>query len=179
MIRDILIPFALGIWGGFGLSYFIILQPLVRKYKKIKKMEYRTDENCLILLRGLPGSGKSTFAKMLSDCHYEADMYFTDSDGNYNFDPTKLKNAHQWCQEEVYNAMIDNHTSYGLDNSVIVVSNTFTQDWEMEKYYEMAKEFGYKVHSIVMENRHGGVNVHNCPEEKLEQMEKRFTLKLK
>lgn len=37
MIKYILISFALGIWTGFGLSYFIILQPLVRKYKKLKK----------------------------------------------------------------------------------------------------------------------------------------------
>lgn len=179
MITYIIMSFGLGIWGGFGLSYLILLQPLFRKYKKLKNMEYRTEENCLILLRGLPGSGKSTFAKMLSDSHYEADMYFVDDNGNYNFDPLKLKHAHQWCQDQVHNAMIRNHVNYGLDDSVIVVSNTFTQDWEMEPYYKMAEEFGYKVYSIVMENRHGGVNVHGCPEEKLEQMSQRFTLKLK
>lgn len=142
-------------------------------------MDYRTEENCLILLRGLPGAGKSTLAKMMSDCHYEADMYFTNDKGEYNFDPLKLKQAHQWCQDQVHNSMIRNHVNYGLDESVIVVSNTFTQEWEMEPYYELAKQYGYKVFSIIVENRHGGVNIHGAPDEKVEQMRERFTIKLK
>jgi hypothetical protein len=75
--------------------------------------------------------------------------------------------------------MIRNHVNYWLDDSVIVVSNTFTQEWEMEPYYELAKEYGYKVFSIIVENRHGGVNIHGAPEEKVEQMRERFTIKLK
>ena len=142
-------------------------------------MDYRTEENCLILLRGLPGSGKSTLAKMMSDSHYEADTYFTNDEGEYHFDGSKLKLAHQWCQDQVHQAMIRNHVNYGLDDSVIVVSNTFTQEWEMEPYYELAKEYGYKVFSIIVENRHGGVNIHGAPEEKVEQMRERFTIKLK
>jgi tRNA uridine 5-carbamoylmethylation protein Kti12 len=42
----------------------------------------------LILLRGLPGSGKTTLAKSLVTkdyCHKEADMYFVDEFGNYKF----------------------------------------------------------------------------------------------
>ena len=49
----------------------------------------------LILLRGLPGSGKSTFAKMLvrdkDYRHKEADMFFVDSEGNYKFEPSKIQ----------------------------------------------------------------------------------------
>jgi hypothetical protein len=60
----------------------------------------------------------------------------------------------------------------------IVVSNTFTQFWEMEPYFELAKKYGYKTFSIVVENRHGGVNQHGVPEEKVEQMKNRFELKL-
>lgn len=141
-------------------------------------MEYRTEGKNLYLLRGLPGSGKSTFAKMLSDSHFEADMYFLDDNGNYNFDPSKLKKAHEWCQDQVHTAMILNHTTSGLSNSDIVVSNTFTQEWEMKPYYELAKAWGYKVFSIIIENRHGGVNEHGVPEEKLEQMKNRFEIKL-
>ena len=39
----------------------------------------------LILLRGLPGSGKLTFAKLICNQHVEADMYFM-QDGEYKFD---------------------------------------------------------------------------------------------
>jgi predicted kinase len=129
----------------------------------------------LILLRGLPGSGKSTLAKLLVGdkdyCHKEADMYFVHRLGNYKFDPTKLRDAHEWCRSEIEFAM-------KYDHSPVVVSNTFTQEWEMEPYYELAKKYGYRVHSVVVEKRHEGVNQHGVPQEKLEQMKKRFTIKL-
>jgi len=60
----------------------------------------------------------------------------------------------------------------------IVVSNTFTQEWEMESYYKLAEQYGYKVFSIIVENRHGGVNQHGVPADKLEQMKNRFEIKL-
>ena len=132
-------------------------------------------EKELFLLRGLPGSGKSTLAKMLVGdkdyCHKEADMYFVDRDGNYNFVPSKIKDAHQWCQEEIEFVMKYEH-------SPVVVSNTFTQEWEMESYYKLAEKYGYRVHSIVVENRHGGINTHNVPNDKLQLMKERFEVKL-
>ena len=63
--------------------------------------------------------------------------------------------------------------------SNIVVSNTFTQDWEMKFYRNIAKRYGYKVHTIVVENRHGGMNVHGVPADKVQVMEDRFEIKLK
>ena len=128
-------------------------------------------EKILTICRGIPGSGKSTFAKTLGGQHYEADMYFIDEEGNYNFDVTKIKDAHQWCQSFVETDMV-------LEYPKIVVSNTFTQDWEMEPYFKLAKEYGYTVFTIVVENRHGGVNQHGVPEDKLEQMRNRFEIKL-
>ena len=86
----------------------------------------------LFLLRGVPGAGKTTLAKSIGGKHLESDMYFVDPvTGYYNFNPIKLKDAHKWCQNSVAAAMHNNE-------SKIVVSNTFTQKWEMEAYYEMA-----------------------------------------
>jgi predicted kinase len=123
----------------------------------------------------LPGSGKSTLAKQLIGdkdyCHKEADMYFIDTKGNYKFDFSLIKEAHAWCQSDVEFLMKYEHT--------VVVSNTFTQEWEMQPYYELAEKYGYLVFSIIVENRHGGVNVHNVPEEALERMEGRFVTKLR
>jgi hypothetical protein len=48
----------------------------------------------------------------------------------------------------------------------------------MEPYFEMAKEFGYKTFSIVVENRHGGTNQHGVPDEALTKMRERFEIKL-
>ena len=131
----------------------------------------------LFLLRGLPGSGKSTLAKSISGIHFEADMYFM-KDGEYKFDASKLKDAHEWCRATVREWMEMNSDTDGLDYSDIVVSNTFTQEWEMEPYYSLAKEYGYKVFSIIVENRHGGVNTHGVPEDKLQTMKDRFEIKL-
>ena len=129
----------------------------------------------LFLLRGLPGSGKSTLAKSIGGVHYEADMFFI-KDGEYQFDVTLLRDAHSWCQTQVSNAMLLNYSAN--INEQIVVSNTFTQEWEMTPYFELAEKYGYRVHSLIVENRHGGVNEHGVPEDKLGLMKKRFEVKL-
>jgi predicted kinase len=126
----------------------------------------------LFLLRGLPGAGKSTLAKSIIGLHVEADMYFVDKDGNYNFDSTQLKNAHNWCRRKVEKWMTE------LNEPRIIVSNTFTQEWEMKSYYELAEQYDYKVFSIIVENRHGGFNEHGVPQEALEKMKNRFEVKL-
>jgi len=128
----------------------------------------------LILLRGLPGSGKSTLAEAITDkkSHiFSADMFFEDENGNYNFDATKLREAHNWCKESVEKKM-------KWSKSPLVIANTFTQEWEMQNYYELAIKYGYIVHSVIVENRHGSTNVHNVPTDKLEQMKNRFEIKL-
>lgn len=129
----------------------------------------------LYLLRGLPGAGKSTLAKSLGGIHVEADQYFME-DGEYKFNPNQIKNAHNYCQIQTRGWMKTDGTQ--VDVSRIVVSNTFTQEWEMEPYFEMAKEYGYRIYSLVVENRHGGLNEHNVPTETIDKMRNRFQLKL-
>ena len=126
----------------------------------------------LYIVRGIPGSGKSTFAQSLDCPVFEADQYFIDSEtGEYKFDGSKIKLAHNWCKLRVEQSMED-------DFQKIAVSNTFTQEWEMDAYYELAKQYGYRVFSLIVENRHGGVNEHSVPEDKLEIMKNRFEVKL-
>jgi len=124
----------------------------------------------LYLLRGLPGAGKSTLAGDLAQVVYEADMFFM-QDGEYLFDPTKLGMAHQWCREQVRQTMVN-----GIQR--IAVSNTFTQEWEMESYIDMAAMHGYRVVSLIVENRHGGRNIHNVPAAVIEKMRNRFEISL-
>ena len=130
-----------------------------------------TMEKMIYLVRGIPGSGKSTLAKQLTSNVFEADHYFYDNDGNYNFIPSEIKEAHKECQEFV---------GYAMESGTpkIAISNTFTQEWELQPYYELAIKYGYYVTCIVVENRHGGVNQHGVPEEKVEQMKNRFEIKL-
>ena len=132
----------------------------------------------LYIIRGVPGSGKSTLAKSIAKSWqiFEADKYFM-INGHYEFEFNGLKDAHNFCKRQVHKAM---HPS--LVNSLfyrnIVVSNTFTQEWEMRFYQIIAKKYGYKVHTIIVENRHGNKNEHGVPDEKVEQMRNRFEIKL-
>ena len=132
----------------------------------------------LILLRGLPGSGKTTLAKIILQLRstdepeiLSADDFFEDKEGDYNFDPTKLKEAHNYCQFRCSERMRQ-------QKARIVVANTFTQEWEMDEYFKMAERYNYRVHTVVVENRHGNENVHGVPEDKLKQMKNRFQVKL-
>ena len=140
-------------------------------------MENKDFVGDLILLRGLPGSGKSTLGDVIlmwpgnTPDVLSADNFFIDDKGNYNFDPTKLKEAHNDCQLKCAERM-------KLEISRIVIANTFTQEWEMKPYFDMAERYNYRVHSLIVENRHEGKNVHNVPDDKLQQMKERFEINL-
>jgi predicted kinase len=133
----------------------------------------------LYIVRGLPGSGKSTFAEALVGSDFlvcEADKYFM-KDGEYKFDATKLKEAHASCQRLVETYMKDSLLNDQFYRE-IAVSNTFTQEWEMQAYLDLAKQYGYMVFTVIVENRHGGVNQHGVPDEALTRMRDRFEVKL-
>lgn len=133
----------------------------------------------LFLVRGLPGSGKSSFATHIWNEYAvcEADKFFYDKEGNYNFDPTKLKQAHEWCRNEVETRMKDHQVNEQYYPE-IAVSNTFTQEWEMEEYFKLAEKYNYKIVSLIVENRHGSKNLHGVPDDKIEIMKNRFQVKL-
>jgi len=52
----------------------------------------------IILIRGLPGSGKTTAAKEFDCFHLEADMFFV-RDNIYSFNKEHIKEAHEFCQK--------------------------------------------------------------------------------
>ena len=70
--------------------------------------------NKLIIMRGLPGSGKSKvvreiIAKAINDHQHSAivcsaDQFFTNPDGEYNFNPSMIAQAHMDCQVKALKA---------------------------------------------------------------------------
>ena len=122
------------------------------------------------MVRGLPGSGKTTFANVICDKVVSADDYHYDEEGVYRFTIKNMAAAHRYCQGKTRSIM-----ETGKD---VAVANTSTTKKELKPYYDLAEEFGYTVYSIVVENRHGGVNVHNVPAETLEKMKTRFDVEL-
>ena len=116
----------------------------------------------LILVRGIPGSGKSTYARSLGLAdHYEADMWFEERGG---FEPTRLKEAHAWCQRKAREVMDEGRT--------VVVSNTFVRRWEMKAYIDHADALGIPVEEIVMTGDYG--SIHNVPEATIQKMRQNF-----
>jgi len=129
----------------------------------------------LIILRGLPGSGKTTLAEVLSEAGkypvFSVDDYFTDENGHYEFRFQENHLAYKQCEEGVRTAM-----QHGAPK--IILHNTFTMEWEMEPYFKLAAEFGYRLHVLTVENRHGSANVHDIPEEHVARMRDKFRVLL-
>jgi predicted kinase len=94
----------------------------------------------LVLIRGLPGSGKTTMARTMTDYkHLETDMYFESANG-YVFDSSQLQVAHNWCLSTVRKNLETGHK--------VVVANTFVMKWEMKPYIEMAEALGIRYRVI-------------------------------
>lgn len=134
------------------------------KNSQHKKRRNKLKVQHLYIIRGLPGSGKSTLAKLIAEAkgyiHHEADMYFTNEDGDYNFIPEKIKDAHKWCLES---------TKEVLEKGVgVVVSNTFTTQWQVQPYIDVAKDLDVEIVLIECKSNFG--SIHGVPVESLERM---------
>lgn len=146
-----------------------------------KSEDLRTDlsnietNKTLLALRGIPGSGKTTLAKTLSLSNgapiFSIDAYFENEVGEYTFDYKNNHLAYKDCESKTKEALKE-----GI--SFVIVDNTFTLDWELAPYERLAKEFGYLFFVVTVENRHGGKNVHQIPEEQIEKMKAKYQVVL-
>lgn len=128
-------------------------------------------EKSLIIVRGLPGSGKSTFAELFGDAHVcTADDYHMTGD-KYDWKPENVPMAHLKCQEKCEKLM-------KIGSPRIIIANTSTTVDEMAPYNTLASKYGYRVFSVIVENRHGGINIHNVPPTTIQKMKNRFDISL-
>ncbi len=137
-------------------------------------MENR-NTHCIILLRGLPGSGKSSLAKVLSENGsypvFSVDDFFTDAQGNYHFNHLDNHKAYDQC---IGNA----ERSMSAGERKVFIDNTFTMDWEMEPYFLLAKKYKYDIFVVTVENYHGNKNIHDIPEIQIDKMRGKYKLRL-
>ncbi|XP_072526275.1 NEDD4-binding protein 2 isoform X2 [Salminus brasiliensis] len=96
----------------------------------------------LVLLRGAPGSGKTTLASAMLEQNpgglvLSTDEYFTQN-GTYHYKPDLLGEAHAWNHMRAKDAFESGH-------SPIIVDNTNMQCWEMKPYVALALKHKYRV----------------------------------
>lgn len=106
--------------------------------KKIKA----TNDKKLIIMRGLPGSGKSTKARELFgediDIFSTDDFFVNPETGEYEFDAKLLGRNHGLNVKRTEEAMQNGVTP-------VIVDNTNTRLYEMKKYVQLAQKYGYDV----------------------------------
>ena len=140
----------------------------------------------VIINRGIPASGKSTFTKNiiqtvcnvgLSAIKCSTDDFFM-VDGKYRFDPTKLRKHHILNQQKF-------KTALEQDTYLVICDNTNIEPWEANIYYQLAKEYNYEVILMNFEPRDiashlqaqvNGDYEHNIPKEVLESMYNSYAL---
>ncbi|NWS46282.1 N4BP2 protein, partial [Probosciger aterrimus] len=132
----------------------------------------------LVLLRGVPGSGKSYLARTLLEDNPGGVILSTDDyfykHGQYQFDPNCLGEAHDWSRKRAKEA-------FEMRISPIIIDNTNIQAWEMKPYVTLAQQFKYKVvfrepgtwwkfKPKELERR----NIHGVSKEKIKRMLERY-----
>ena len=132
------------------------------------------DGATVFIMRGIPGSGKSTLTKDIKNVSLQknyqcrvlsADDFFTFSNGEYDFNPVFLKDAHEDCLRDFCNRITAGYF-------VIVVDNTNIDPQDFDHYVKIATAFGYKVNivSLFVTPETGDRNIHKVPPETINRM---------
>lgn len=119
----------------------------------------------VVIVRGISGSGKTTWLKRVYPearvC--SADHFFVAKDGSYQFDVEKLDEAHNFCLKK-FLGLIANETP------LVAVDNTNLTRHEVAPYYQLAKAFGYEIELVYIfcpPEVAAVRNVHGVPSEKV------------
>ena len=115
----------------------------------------------IVLIRGLPGSGKTTMGVAMGESHVlcEADLFYMVGT-EYRYDASRIQKAHDWCLAQAKQALAAGKN--------VVVANTFCRLHEMTPYYNL----GAPVR--VLEATGCWPSIHGVPQDKIEKMRQRW-----
>jgi predicted kinase len=132
-------------------------------------------------MRGIPGSGKSTYVRETLWGEFEVPMPrkvpvvcsaddFHMVDGEYKFDPNNIRKAHRACLKKFIDACTKG-------SPLVIVDNTNTQQWEYVQYVNIAQAFEYDVKIVefrITATQSYERNIHKVPLDVIEKMYERF-----
>ena len=143
----------------------VVMKQLINPIKE----KYNHDRVCIIM-RGIPGSGKSTIAKLFEGTLCSADLFFTSEDGNYKFDTTRLKEAHIDCFCNAVEAMRNK-------DKIVVIDNTSLAHYEYKRYVDLAENYDYPYVIITVQcdlDVACSRGIHDVPFETMQRMQTRM-----
>lgn len=128
-------------------------------------------EKTFYIVRGCSGSGKTTFAKTLSESlpntyWCETDKLLYNDDGVYDWNRDRLC----WAHHETAR-MLEAAFEFGYEN--IILSDTSAKAKFFKGYLEQAQIHGYRIVSLIVENRHGNTSLHGVDDKTLELQRQR------
>lgn len=126
----------------------------------------------LAIISGVPGTGKSTQAKMLQkkleNLGTKAEIFEADAfcmvDGKYCWKPGNVKANHEKCQAQARAAMDA--------GEAVIISNTSLTPMERKPYFDMAIEHGYEVYYCHLSKIFG--NIHGINAGIVQKMEAKY-----
>lgn len=123
-------------------------------------MDLSDEQPQLVVIRGLPGSGKSTLGKTIArECGYlffETDQFF-ESEQGYQYDGNQLDAARKWCLRSTRDAILTGQRA--------VVTGVFSKPRQLEPYLDMA------LSAVVIECTANYGSEHNVPDHILQKMQ--------
>lgn len=135
------------------------------------RLGFLFDPQKLIIVRGAPGAGKTTFANRLhSLCpaliktgrgivHWENDMFFM-KNGKYEWSRERLPDAIEWCNSHVVQSL--------MRGATVIVANTFIKQIHMMDLINFADSMGIPQVVFRMTGEHK--DIHNVPKDVVEAM---------
>lgn len=131
------------------------------------------EERQMILMQGVPGSGKSSIATIIAN-HINAKVvsndYYMVKNNKYCFEPARLNECIEKCQDDA--------ERYAEEGWNLIVDNVNAEPFTVDYYFDLAERHNYRV-MVIRTSRSSNEcfreNIHNVPPQSIINMHGRMS----